>query len=215
MSRPQLLPNHRGTFRGSMERLLATFVLGMVVSACGSSSPPTAPTPAPTQVALTGTVSATGGGRIAGAIVRIIDGPNAAQTATTNSTGEFAFQGLTPGNANVSANSTIYDEVILGMYVNGTNTLSFVFAVPSCQTNNTASISFGNRSTTSSQDIVWNGSRVFTLVPGQTSDPLTVAAGVAHTLQFRVGNTQTLACSTATPILGLCERGLILTCSGP
>jgi len=117
-----------------MKRVWLVLALLALSGACGKSSTPTTPTPTPTPtptiVTLTGTVSATGGGVIAGAIVKVLDGPNAGRSATANSVGVYVLDSLTPGNANLSANATIYDEVILGVFINGTNTLNFVFPVP-------------------------------------------------------------------------------------
>jgi hypothetical protein len=115
-------------------------------------------------------VSATGGSRIANATVKILDGP-AARSTTTNSNGEYAFDGLTSGNANLSASATIYDPVTLGVFINGTNTLNFTFPVPACQTNNTAQVNFENVSVATTQNVFWDGVQVTTLAPGQNQPP--------------------------------------------
>ncbi len=86
--------------------------------------------------------------------------------------------------------------------------------IPVCQANNTASVSFGNRSAATTHDIFWDGLRVATVTPGQTSSPITVAAGAAHTLQFRITNTSTLACSTSSPIPAQCSTP-VYTCAFP
>jgi hypothetical protein len=88
--------------------------------------------------------------------------------------------------------------------------------VAACVTNNTGDISFGNRSATVSMDIIWNGVKLTymsPIAPGATSTPLTAAAGVAHTVLFRVANTSTLACSQASPVLTQCAS-TTMTCSG-
>ena len=132
--------------------------------ACHSNSTTaTTPTPTPTTVSLTGTVTAVDAGAIAGALVKILDGPNVGMSTTTSSAGIYSLTGLTAGNANLSASAstTIYDEVRLGVLIDGTNTLNFVFAVPACKTNNTAMVTFGNRSATATQDIIWDGTQLF------------------------------------------------------
>src|SRR5262245_1095135 len=130
-----------------MNRLLrfaAVVLIATFLASCGSSS---STTPAPTVATLTGTVTVAGSGSpVAGATIKVLDGPNTGQSTTTSSTGKYALAGLTVGNANFSASLAPYDTVSTGVYVNGTNTLDFVFAVPSCQTNNTGQITFGNRS---------------------------------------------------------------------
>jgi Carboxypeptidase regulatory-like domain/PKD domain len=77
---------------------------------------------------LTGTVSSTGGQRIAGATVRVLDGVDAGKTATTNSNGEYRFDALTIANANFSATATNFTEDRRGTFINGTNTLNFTLA---------------------------------------------------------------------------------------
>lgn len=188
-----------------MKKLPLVVVVAMCVSACGGKDDsPTAPPPA--FVGLTGTVTATNVGGISGATVRILDGPNAGVSTTTNTTGGYAFTNLASGNANLSATASIYDQVILGVFINGTNTLNFTFATPACQRNNTAMIQFGNRSATASHDIIWDGALIFTLKPGETSSFITTAAGVPHTLRFRVSGTSRLACNDSSPVLTQCDR---------
>lgn len=87
-------------------------------------------------------------------------------------------------------------------------------SVPACQTNNTASVSFGNRSANTTQDIFWDGLKTATLAPGQTSAGLTSAAGTAHQLVFRITNTSTLACVTSNPVPIRCDVP-VYTCAFP
>lgn len=79
--------------------------------------------------------------------------------------------------------------------------------VPSCQTNNTASIAFENKFPSTTLDIVWDGAKIVTLTPGATSSPFTFAAGVAHTLRFQITNTTQLACTQIAPVLTMCGTG--------
>jgi hypothetical protein len=76
--------------------------------------------------------------------------------------------------------------------------------VEACRTNNTASVRFENRSTNTTMDVVWDGSKLTTVAAGQTSDSYTVAAGITHTLLFRVTNSSTWACTPSTPTLVQC-----------
>jgi PKD repeat protein len=77
---------------------------------------------------LTGTVSSSGGQRISGATVRVLDGADSGKTATTNSNGEYRFDSLTIANANFTATASGYQEDRRGTFVNGTNTLNFTLA---------------------------------------------------------------------------------------
>jgi hypothetical protein len=76
-------------------------------------------------VPLTGIISAFGGARLPGATVTIIDGPNGGRSTVTDGNGNYAFSGLTQGNANVSATASGYIARTFGVFINGTNTLSF------------------------------------------------------------------------------------------
>lgn len=84
--------------------------------------------------------------------------------------------------------------------------------VPLCQSANTATIAFGNRSTTNSTfDLVIDGVRRGAIGPGDTSAPFTLAAGVSHTIVAVFTNTTTTACSS-TPVPVQCTTQT-LTCS--
>jgi hypothetical protein len=75
-----------------------------------------------------------------------------------------------------------------------------------CQTNNTATVTFENRSASGlTYSVVWDGSTWTTLAPSVKSAEYTVAAGVQHTLTFKIANSNELACSTSTPTLAQCS----------
>ena len=76
---------------------------------------------------------------------------------------------------------------------------------PACETNNTATTSFQNKSTTSSTyNVVLDGSTIVSyLAAGATSASSTVAAG-SHTIQFKLLNGNA-ACSPAYPSLAQCS----------
>lgn len=85
--------------------------------------------------------------------------------------------------------------------------------IPACQTNNTATLTLSNTSTTNTtQTHTIDGITAATLAPGQSSQPFTLAAGVAHTVTSKVTNTNAVACNPATPILIQCENRTI-SCS--
>src|SRR5438270_6488815 len=112
-------------------------VLGFIAVACGSTAPTTpspvpspsltpAPTPAPTTVSLTGVITAQSGSKLLDATVTILDGPNALRIARTNYSGDYRFDRLVPGNANLSVVKTGYEERRGGLYIDGTNTLNMI-----------------------------------------------------------------------------------------
>jgi hypothetical protein len=116
-----------------------------VTLACGSNAPTTpspvptpgpapapTPAPAPAEVSLKGVVTAQSGSKLLDATVTILDGPNALRFTKTSLSGEYLFNGLVPGNANVSVVKTGYEERRGGLFIDGTNTFDVVLrtAVP-------------------------------------------------------------------------------------
>lgn len=88
---------------------------------------------------------------------------------------------------------------------NSTPTAPTPVTVAACQSNNTAQVIFRNDSRTTTQDIFWDGLRVSTITPGQSSTAITAAAGVPHQLSVRITNTSTAACVPSSPILPQCS----------
>ena len=190
-----------------MIRVLGAACLAASVSACGGSSTQ----PAPALVTLTGTVTASGTGPVAGAVVTVLDGPNLHAAAQTDSAGHYVLTGLEPGNANLSAADGVHTTVVKGIFINGTNTLDFTFAALACQINNTGDVRF-NTFTSQHQDFIWDGGLLFTLAAGQTSPFVAQTAGVPHTLNIRVAGTQTAACADSAPILVQCQTLTVELC---
>jgi hypothetical protein len=81
-------------------------------------------------------------------------------------------------------------------------------APPACQANNTADVTFQNRSTTGiTMDVVLDGVLLETLTPGQTGLTRPVSAGVVHTIVFKNDATAAVICS-GTPNLAQCSPQL-------
>jgi hypothetical protein len=90
---------------------VAVLALAILVSACGSdSSPAPAPSPTPTPTppvvttfALSGRVTAAGAGTgIPGALITVLDGPNAGKVAGADGNGNYNLIGLTSSGFTVS-----------------------------------------------------------------------------------------------------------------
>jgi hypothetical protein len=77
--------------------------------------------------------------------------------------------------------------------------------VAACVTNNTAAVTFENRSLNSTYTVVWNGSSTATLGPSAKSQTHTEAAGVAHSLIFKYANSVNYACAESKPVLTQCS----------
>lgn len=85
--------------------------------------------------------------------------------------------------------------------------------VPACEQNNTATVEFRNTSNSNTTyDVIWDGSKITSVGPNQTSQKYTVAAGVQHTMVFKVTNTSNNACSLSTPTFAQCAEHW-LSCS--
>jgi hypothetical protein len=67
-------------------------------------------------------------------VVTFVDSPNLGRSATTNSNGEYRFENVTSGNANLSAVASGFIERRGGVFVNGTNTLNFTLEPAGPQT---------------------------------------------------------------------------------
>jgi hypothetical protein len=78
--------------------------------------------------------------------------------------------------------------------------------VPACQTNNTARVTFENRSATGkTYAVLWDGSTMETLAAGARGSEHTVTAGIPHTLVFMVANSNRNACTASWPNPSQCS----------
>jgi hypothetical protein len=109
-------------------------LLGLVALtvACGSKSPtnPTpTPTPTPTTFSLSGLViDASTGSPVNGATVTVIDGPNAAKSASTDGAGRYQIANLQPGGFTARARAQYYNEFSKPMTLTSNGTLDFSLA---------------------------------------------------------------------------------------
>ena len=85
------------------------------ISGAGASS---------SRVSLTGVVISSTGDRITGATLKVLDGANAGRTATSTD-GNYRFENLAVGNANLSANGSGFSQTIKGLFINGAVALDF------------------------------------------------------------------------------------------
>ena len=109
---------YNGTITVAGDQTSGTNTIG--VSGAGSAN---------SLIPLTGVVTSSGGTRLTGATVTILDGPNTGRSAITAS-GNYQFTGLIVGNANASAVATGFEQAIKGTFINGANTLNFTLLLP-------------------------------------------------------------------------------------
>ncbi len=83
--------------------------------------------------------------------------------------------------------------------------------IPACERNRTATVAFGNLSSSLTFAVRLNGTRVATLGPGRESVPMTVAAGVAQRVEFAVASTERVACNPTEPVFAACSVNTV-TC---
>jgi hypothetical protein len=67
---------------------------------------------------------------VAGATVRVLDGPDAGRTAQADGSGNYRFDSLAFGGHNFVATANGYTEDRRGVDVNGTNALNFTLGAP-------------------------------------------------------------------------------------
>ena len=79
---------------------------------------------AASRVSLAGVVTSDAGERLSGVTLRVLDGANAGRTVTTVN-GDYRFDNLAVGNANLSATGGGFSELVKSVFVNGANPLSF------------------------------------------------------------------------------------------
>lgn len=94
-----------------MKRILAIAIALLSVACGSSSSPSTTSPPAQLRWNLSGTVTSVSTRTpIGGALVSIVDGPNAGQRTTTEPNGRYAFADLVQSGFTLRVTATDYDE---------------------------------------------------------------------------------------------------------
>lgn len=116
----------------SSSRLIILAAL-VALNACGGSStaPTTQPPPPPpvaTTFTLSGTVTSTSGAPIAGATVRIGDGPNSGRSTTTSAAGTYSLATLTASGFTASASATNFVSLGKGVNLTSSQTVDFQLA---------------------------------------------------------------------------------------
>lgn len=83
-----------------------------------------------------------------------------------------------------------------------------------CEVNQTGRVYFINNSNSNSTyDIIWDGAKLTTITPGETSITYTITANITHTLVFRFTNTSTDACTSSAPVIPQCQT-IWYSCTG-
>lgn len=83
-----------------------------------------------------------------------------------------------------------------------------------CWVDETAEVRFTNNSTTNStHDILWDGTIIATVAPGDTTEFFTVDANIVYFLRFQFTNTGDRACD-GFPVFFLKCRSAIFSCDG-
>jgi Carboxypeptidase regulatory-like domain len=99
-------------------RFQLLMLIAVLAGGCGSSPTTPSSTPQAAPVArwgLSGVVTSSAGGPINGAVVTILDGPNANQTTSSNASGRYRFADLTPGGFSIRVTARGYSDVTMGI----------------------------------------------------------------------------------------------------
>ena len=167
--------------RSGVSPAALVIVLLITIAGCGGDKTPTTPTPPITIVLVTisGNTSFDAIGQTSQLAARatLSNGMVQDQTRAATWSSSNAPVATVNGTGWVTATGEGTTE-IRATYESVTGTIAAAVTL-ACRVNNTAKVSFSNRSAATTQDVVWDGSRVFTLTPGQTSDAL---AGRAHAM---------------------------------
>jgi ribosomal protein S28E/S33 len=112
-------------------RAVLVLTVGALVAGCNFLDTQTGPDETPTTVSLSGVVRATGTtAPVKNARVQILDGANRGLVMTTDVKGEYRFDNIAAGNANVSASAPQFPEAIAGVHINPGSTLDFQLVPP-------------------------------------------------------------------------------------
>lgn len=119
---------HHTPSPASPRSILAVVAACLLAASCGSKSPtgPTPPTPAQAVWTLSGSVTSSVGGVINGAVVAIVDGPDAGKQQAIGTTGRFTFTGLHQAGFTVRASASGYIATAKSVTLTANATLDFV-----------------------------------------------------------------------------------------
>jgi hypothetical protein len=106
--------------------LLVTLISTWACSDSNGTAPSPSPSPSPTTFSLSGKINDSDtSAAVAGATVSVADGPNAGQSATTDSSGNYSFTALQQSGFTVSVSAPSYISQSLGVTLTSNRTLNF------------------------------------------------------------------------------------------
>jgi len=105
-------------------RALASLALAVMIAGC-AGAPPTSPGESPVMWSLSGTVTSSAGGAIAGATVVVLDGPNANTQTTTDSNGRYGFASLQQAGFSVRVSANGYLQMTRSVTLTGNTIETF------------------------------------------------------------------------------------------
>ena len=111
-------------------KYILPLLAALIAVACGSSpsSPSSTPPLTPTRWPLAGTVRSTLGDPISGAVVTVVDGPDAGRQATTDTFGRFGIPGLSQGGFTTRASATGFQSASKGITLTSDVVVDFQLA---------------------------------------------------------------------------------------
>jgi hypothetical protein len=192
-----------------VKRLLVVVLAGALVAACGSSSTPTSASVTPASLALAGNASFTDFGQTAQMVATVTLSNGAVQDQTLATAWSSSNVAVARVSATGLVTATGSGAATIAATFQGLSASRAVTVTIACQINDSATFTFGNRSTTA-QDVVWDGAFLYTLAPGQDGTPVVARVG-SHTLAFLIARSTTAACSER-PVIGVQCTNQLITC---
>jgi len=104
--------------------------------------------------------------------------------------------------------------VVVALGMTGCDSDLLTLGLADCERNHTVEVTFGNRSSQATYEVIFDGAIVATLVPGAESNVMTVADG-RHSVMFRFARTPVAACMPSTVNWGRCTRHVVWCDANP
>jgi len=106
-------------------RVALVVYAGLFAGACsGNPASPTGPTAAATTFTLSGQVTSSSGGAVAGATIRVVDGPNAGRSTVSDTAGGYSLSALTKSGFTLNVSAPNFSPTSMGVTLTSNQVLN-------------------------------------------------------------------------------------------